>query len=219
MGPPGVGKGTQSKRLAEVFGFPHVSSGDLLREHLRIRTRIGCEAKDFMERGALVPDSLIGSIVIDRIASASCKTGFILDGFPRTCQQADALHSYLSELSADKTKTVCVSAVHLFVDHALLFRRLASRRVCPTCYSVYNINDRPPRVKGLCDLDSTALVTREDDRNEIVIWERIKLYEEQTLPILNYYSEKRILAEVNANYPADEVTPAILAAVRRCPQM
>ena len=171
-----------------------------------------------MERGALVPDSLIGSIVIDRIASESCKTGFILDGFPRTCQQAESLHSCLSELSADKTRTVSVSAVHLFVDHALLFRRLASRRVCPTCHSVYNINDRPPRVKGLCDLDSTALVIREDDRNEIVIWERIKLYEEQTLPILNYYSEKRILAEVNANYPAEEVTSAILAAVRRYQQ-
>lgn len=212
LGAPGSGKGTQAKRLVELLGVPHVSSGDLLREHVRAGSRLGFEAKTFMESGALVPDSVIARMVIDRIASASCNAGFILDGFPRTRPQAEALHSYLSE--TDETNKACVTAVHLRVDHALLFRRLARRRVCPTCHSVYNIDDQPVRMNGKCAVDGAALVARNDDRDEIVIWRRIKVFEPETLPIVNYYSEKKILAEIDANYAVHEVTSAILAAIR-----
>jgi adenylate kinase len=213
LGPPGSGKGTQAKRVAEFLGIPHVSSGDLLREHVRAGSRLGCEAKAFMESGALVPDSVIAHMVFDRIASPRCNAGFILDGFPRTRPQAEALHSYLSK--TEEANKACVTAVHLHVDHALLFRRLARRRVCPACHSVYNIDDQPARMNGKCALDGTALVARNDDRDEIVIWRRIKVYEQETLPIVNYYSEKKILAEINANYAVREVSSAILAAIRK----
>jgi len=212
LGPPGAGKGTQSKRLVEILGVPHVSSGDLLREHEWASSPIGLEAKAFMDRGALVPDPVIAHMVIDRIASPSCKAGFILDEFPRTRPQAEALHSHLSK--TDGATRACVTAVHLHVDHGLLFRRLARRRVCPACHSVYNIDDQPARANGTCDLDGTPLVTRNDDRDEIVIWRRIKHYEKETLPIVNYYSENKMLAEINANYAVDEVTSAILVAIR-----
>jgi adenylate kinase len=212
LGPPGAGKGTQSKRLVEVLGVPHVSSGDLLREHKWASSTLGLEAKAFMDRGTLVPDPVIANMVIDRIASPSCKAGFILDGFPRTRPQAEALHSHLSK--TDGANKACVTVVHLHVDHGLLFRRLARRRVCPSCHSVYNIDDQPARVNGTCGLDGTPLVTRNDDRDEIVIWRRIKHYEKETLPIVNYYSENKMLEEINANYAVDEVTSAILEAIR-----
>jgi len=213
LGPPGAGKGTQSKRLAEVLGIPQISSGDLLRGHVRGCTALGREAQEIMERGDLVPDLLISVMIAARVAQPDCARGFILDGFPRTRGQAEVLDSYLSALKTHQpTRILHVAVVRLLVGRSELSQRLTNRRTCPHCALVYNIQNRPPRLNGICDFDGFPLVTREDDREE-TIQQRLALYEQQTVPLAAHYSKNKTLVEINANCAVGEVTGKILTAL------
>jgi adenylate kinase len=214
LGPPGAGKGTQAQRIAEHYGIPQISTGDLLREHVKKATELGLLAKDFMARGELVPDELLYDIVADRLRDADCDPGFILDGFPRTAAQAGWLDAFLEHEFFDNTKRGrCLPIVILIdVDYNELLLRLTGRRVCPACGRIYNVHLQPPRVDELCDADGSKLVTRNDDREE-VIRERLRAYEQQTRPVADYYDHKARLVSVDGTLPRDQVSEQIFREI------
>jgi len=215
LGPPGAGKGTQAKRISELFGIPQVSTGDLLRQHVKDQTGLGLLAKDIMARGELVPDELLYDMVAQRLREADCERGFILDGFPRTAAQAGWLDAFLEREFFDKSKPgKCLPIViQIDVDYNELFRRLAGRRTCPACSRIYNVHLQPPRVDELCDVDGSKLVTRNDDREE-VIRERLHAYEQQTRPVADYYRDKGRLVSVDGSLPVDAVFDEISREIR-----
>src|SRR5208337_1732745 len=187
LGPPGAGKGTQSRQIVDRYGIPQVSTGDLLREHVGRGTALGLEAKAIMARGELVPDELMYGIVANRLRDADCRRGFVLDGFPRTAAQAGWLDAFLEKevfenSKNDKPEKCPPIVIQLLVDYNQLLLRIAGRRSCPTCGRLYNIHSQPPLVDELCDVDKSRLVIREDDREEIVS-ERLATYERQTKPV------------------------------------
>jgi len=193
FGSPGSGKGTQSRLLVQRFGIPQISTGDMLREHIRGGSGIGEKAQTSMKNGALVCDELVNKLVRERLQESDCDRGFILDGYPRTRDQA----VYLSGMMAELGLTPVV--IHLVVDYNIIIARLAGRRQCPRCGTLYNVLSKPPRTVGVCDLDGEALIIREDDREQ-VIRERLDAYENQTRPLIEYFREKgRTLHEVNAS--------------------
>jgi adenylate kinase len=207
LGPPGSGKGTQAKVLAGKYGAPHLSTGDMLREHVAKGTMLGLKAKPIMERGELVPDSLVLKMVAERIERPDCSHGFVFDGFPRTVAQA----KYLGEmLKYHGYKQPFV--LHLIIGHALLIRRLTGRRTCKVGGEIYNIYDRPPKVEGICDNDGGELIQRPDDREE-VIRQRLLAYEKQTSPLVNYYRRLGFLHEIDASKSVPEVEQEIMQAV------
>ena len=207
LGPPGSGKGTQAKVLAGKYGVPHLSTGDMLREHVAKGTMLGLKAKPIMERGELVPDSLVLKMVAERIERPDCSQGFVFDGFPRTVTQA----KYLGEmLKYHGFKQPFV--LHLIIGHALLIRRLTGRRTCKVGGEIYNIYDRPPKVEGICDNDGGELIQRPDDREE-VIRQRLLAYEKQTSPLVNYYRRLGFLHEIDASKSVPEVEQEIMQAV------
>ena len=207
LGPPGSGKGTQAKVLAAKYGVPHLSTGDMLREHVAKGTMLGLKAKPIMERGELVPDSLVLKMVAERIERPDCSQGFVFDGFPRTVAQA----KYLGEmLKYHGFKQPFV--LHLIIGHALLIRRLTGRRTCKVGGEIYNIYDRPPKVEGICDNDGGELIQRPDDREE-VIRQRLLAYEKQTSPLVNYYRRLGFLHEIDASKSVPEVEQEIMQAV------
>ena len=207
LGPPGSGKGTQAKVLAGKFSIPHLSTGDMLREHVANATPLGCKAKPIMERGELVPDSLVLKMVADRIDRADCRHGFVFDGFPRTVAQA----KYLGEmLKRQGFKQPFV--IHLVIGHTLLIRRLTGRRTCKVGGEIYNIYDRPPKVEGICDNDGGELIQRPDDREE-VIRQRLLAYDKQTSPLVQYYRRLGFLHEIDASKSVPEVEQEIVQAV------
>ena len=217
LGPPGAGKGTQAKQIVERYGIPQISTGDLLRDHVARGTTLGLEAKAVMTRGELVPDELMYGMVAQRLREPDCRRGFVLDGFPRTAAQAGWLDAFLEKEFFDKGQMRPPVVIRLVVDYTQLLLRLTGRRSCPTCGRLYNIHFQPPRVDELCDVDSSQLITRNDDRSE-VITERLAAYEKQTRPVLDYYQNQRRLVPVNADQTVDEVTAQVLGVIdsHRC---
>ena len=215
LGPPGAGKGTQAKRISQYCGIPQISTGDLLRQHVKDQTGLGLLAKDIMARGELVPDELLYDMVAQRLREADCERGFILDGFPRTAAQAGWLDAFLEREFFDKSpQGKCLPIViRIDVDYNDLLRRLTGRRTCPACGRIYNVHLQPPRADELCDVDGSKLVTRNDDR-EAVVRERLNVYEQQTRPVADYYRGKGRLVSVDGGLAVDQVFEQILREIR-----
>ena len=208
LGPPGAGKGTQAKELARIYHVPHLSTGDMLREHVSLGTPLGMEAKPIMARGDLVPDSLVLKMVRERIERLDCSHGFVFDGFPRTVAQAQ----YLSVLLRQNGYRPAL-VVHFALDPALVLRRITGRRMCKVGGEIYNIYERPTKVEGRCDNDGGELEQRPDDREEVV-GPRLQAYEKQTAPLVAYYRRLGRLHEVDASKSVDEVKQRVLEIVR-----
>jgi adenylate kinase len=214
LGAPGAGKGTQAKKIVEVFGIPQISTGDILRANVSQGTELGKQAKVIMERGELVPDQLVCDMVGQRLLEADCAPGFILDGFPRTVAQAEWLDGFLSGKAFEKQPSARLSpvVVEISVGYNQLLKRLTGRRTCPSCGRIYNIHFQPPRVPETCDADGAKLATRKDDTEE-VISERLKAYERQTLPLVEYYRAKGRLVVLDGDRDPATVTAETLKAV------
>jgi len=214
LGPPGAGKGTQSKRISEHYRIPQISTGDLLREHVKQETPLGVEARAIMARGELVPDHLVCDSVAWRLREPESQRGFILDGFPRTQKQAAWLDAFLKFEFFDngKWRAWLPIVIRIQVDYNKLLLRITGRRTCPACGRIYNVHSQPPLVDEICDVDGTKLVIREDDRDE-VIRERLDAYERQTKPVAEYYDGLSRLVSVNGDQPVDEVTACILKEI------
>lgn len=210
LGPPGAGKGTQSERVSKALCIPKISSGDILRQNIRQRTDLGSQAKELVERGTLIPDALMCEVILERIVKPDCLNGFVLDGFPRTRNQAEILDIRLMALCRQQgVRQIQSVVIQLVVNRLALLRRLADRRVCPTCGSVYNIHTQPPRTPGLCDLDGSALEVRDDDSEE-TIFNRLTTYEQETLGVAEHYSSYGRVLQVDGDRPADFVTAEVL---------
>ena len=207
LGPPGAGKGTQARMISEALKFPHISTGDMLRESLRNGTKLGKKAKAFMESGALVPDDLVDAMVVDRLAREDCSRGFILDGYPRTISQARFLES-LFEKNGTRTLSIGVE-----VGDNILIRRLSSRWTCPTCGKMFNAALEPGKAGGQCDECGTALVQRKDDTAEVIA-ERLQVYHTITQPLVRHYQEQGSYIAVNGDRPLEEVFGSIVGIIR-----
>jgi adenylate kinase len=207
LGPPGAGKGTQAKELARRYGVPHLSTGDMLRENIAKGTPLGTKAKPLMERGELVPDSLVLKMVAARIEQPDCSHGFVFDGFPRTVAQAQYLGEMLKQHGYRQPLVI-----HFAIDPGLLMRRITGRRMCKMGGEIYNIFDRPPKVPGKCDNDGGELEQRQDDREEVVA-PRLQAYQKQTAPLVAYYRRLGRLREVDAAKSVDEVARRVLEVV------
>ena len=217
LGPPGAGKGTQSKQIVDRYSVPQISTGDLLRDHVGRGTELGLEAKAIMARGELVPDELMYGIVAARLREADCQRGFVLDGFPRTAAQAGWLDAFLEKEVFDKRSEERSAkyppvVIQLLVDYTQLLLRLTGRRSCPTCGRLYNIHFQPPLVDELCDVDKSKLVIRNDDREEVISG-RLTAYETQTRLVADYYRAQRRLVAINADRPMEDVTAQIFGVI------
>lgn len=208
LGPPGVGKGTQAKLLIDRFGIPQISTGDILRAAVKELTPMGAKAKGYMDSGALVPDEVVIGIVEERLAQADCQKGFILDGFPRTVPQADALSQVLSGMGKSIDHVVSLS-----VNKGELLKRLTGRRACANCGAGYHVDFAPSKVAGVCDACSGQLVQREDDKEETIL-NRLAVYEAQTAPLIAYYQAVGLLRSIDGLGTVEGVQSDILAAIR-----
>ena len=213
LGAPGAGKGTQAKIIAQRYGIPQISTGDILRDNVARNTELGRQAKAVMERGELVSDQLVSGMVADRLAQKDCERGFILDGFPRTVAQAEWLGKYLDSRTFGGRKLPLVVVI-IQVGYNQLLQRLTGRRSCPACGRIYNVYSQPPRVDNVCDVEGASLIQRKDDKEE-VISERLEAYERQTLPLVDYYRRQGRLHEVNGGLLADQVTEQIFKLLER----
>ncbi|HEY9870498.1 MAG TPA: adenylate kinase [Candidatus Obscuribacterales bacterium] len=210
LGAPGAGKGTQCKRLARHLDLPHLSSGDLLREAVAGGTPAGKAAKSYMDKGVLVPDDVLIAMFRERLHAPECEKGFILDGFPRNVAQAKSLDTLLEELGRELTVVI-----NLQVDERIVLERITGRRVCSNkaCNAPYHIKFAPPRADGVCDLCGSPLLTRSDDRAEVVE-QRLKTYEEQTAPLIEYYDHRLLLRTVDGDGDPDEIFADILRTLK-----
>lgn len=207
LGPPGAGKGTQAQIIAEKYDLVHVSSGDLFRENLKQETELGKLAQSYMNRGELVPDDVTIAMVRDRLCQPDCSNGALLDGFPRTPAQAEALAKMLEEFDG------AVSLVpYIFVPEEILVERLSGRWTCRANGHIYHEKFNPPAVAGICDLDGSELYQRDDDKPETVK-NRIKVYQEQTAPLIAYYQQKGLLVNIDGTQPIETVTSDLLHAI------
>ena len=198
FGSPGSGKGTQSKLLSRALGIPQISTGDMLREHVRKGNAVGTAVEAKLKAGFLVKDEVVNALVEKRLAQSDAARGFILDGYPRTRAQAEWLCRMLAARGFHEV------VIHLVVDYNVIIARLSGRRQCPVCGTLYNVISKPPKLPGVCDLDGAKLIVREDDREE-VIRERLEAYEKQTRPLLDYFREKgKRLYEVDASHDSPE---------------
>jgi adenylate kinase len=205
LGPPGSGKGTQGERLQEDFHLPYYATGDLLRAAVAAETELGRAAKEYMDRGDLVPDDVVIGMIMERLESDEAEDGFILDGFPRTVPQARALDEEMEKL--DRRLTV---AIHIAVSDEEIVRRLSGRRISVKTGRVYHVEFDPPKREGVCDVDGSRLVQRDDDQPE-VIRRRLEQYREKTEPLVSYYEEQGILRTVNGARPPEDVSDTIRA--------
>jgi adenylate kinase len=214
LGSPGAGKGTQAKRIAERYGIPQISTGDLLRDNVQRGTPLGMQAKDVMARGELVPDELVYDMVAQRLRQVDCERGFILDGFPRTPAQAGWLDAFFENefFGVPQSGKCAPIVIRIDVDYNQLLHRLTGRRTCLANGHIYNVYLQPPRVADTCDLDGSRLVTRDDDRDE-VIRERLSAYEMQTKPVAEYYARQGRLVSINGDLPVDQVTEQIFLVI------
>ena len=204
LGAPGAGKGTQAKMIAEKYGVPHISTGDIFRANIKEGTELGMEAKKYMDQGQLVPDELTVRILLDRVAKDDCKNGYVLDGFPRTIPQAEVLDKALSEIN-DKIDY----AINVDVPDENIVNRMSGRRACLKCGATYHIEYAAPKTENVCDTCGEALVLRDDDKPETVS-KRLKVYHEQTQPLIDYYTEQGVLKTVDGTRSLDEVFQAIV---------
>jgi adenylate kinase len=207
LGPPASGKGTQAAQLREALNLPHIASGDLFRENLKNETELGLKAKAYMERGELVPDDVTIAMVMERLSRPDCADGALLDGFPRTIAQAEALDR---ELAAQGHKISLVP--YIAVPDEVLVERVAGRRICRTCGEAYHVRFNPPQQPGVCDQDGGELYQRDDDKPETVR-KRLEVYWEQTSPLIDYYRRKGVLVEINGDQSIEEVQAELRAAV------
>ncbi len=205
LGAPGAGKGTQAKRIAEKYGVPHISTGDIFRANIKNGTELGKEAKSYMDQGLLVPDELTVRLLLDRVAQEDCKNGYVLDGFPRTIPQAEVLDAELTKLG-EKVDY----AVNVDVPDENIINRMSGRRACLNCGATYHIVSIPPKKEGVCDTCGSELVLRDDDQPETVK-NRLKVYHDQTQPLIDYYQAKGVLRSVDGTLPMEEVFKAIVA--------
>ena len=205
LGAPGAGKGTQAKKIAEKYGIPHISTGDIFRANIKNQTELGMKAKAYMDQGALVPDELTLELIMDRFTNDDCKNGYVLDGFPRTIPQAEALTKAL----ADKQDAVDY-AINVDVPDEAIVTRMSGRRACLACGGTYHIKFNPTKVEGICDACGGELVLRNDDKPETV-QKRLDVYHEQTQPLIDYYQTQNILKEVDGTLPLEDVFGAIIA--------
>jgi adenylate kinase len=210
LGAPGSGKGTQAKELVKLWDIPQISTGDLLRFNVSQGTELGKKAREAMDRGELVPDSLVNEMVAVRLRERDTAAGYILDGFPRTLPQA----SWLDGRLAAQSEALHVVAVSIHVDYNQLLRRITGRRNCPVCQTIYNVHSKPPKVDGFCDLEGAALVQRADD-TEQVFAERMRAYSAQTAPVVEHYRALGRFAEVDGDRPIAEIAAGIVTAVER----
>lgn len=204
LGAPGAGKGTQAKQIADKYSIPHISTGDIFRANIKNGTELGKKAKQYMDQGALVPDELTCDLVMDRIQQDDCKNGFVLDGFPRTIPQAEALDAALEKINEKMDYAIDVD-----VPDENIVNRMSGRRACLNCGATYHLISIPPKVEGICDRCGSEIVLREDDKPETV-QKRLKVYHEQTQPLIDYYKKQGILKSVDGTQPMDEVFKAIV---------
>jgi adenylate kinase len=205
LGAPGAGKGTQAKMIAEKYSIPHVSTGDIFRANIKNGTELGKQAKEYMDAGKLVPDELTVKILLDRVAQDDCKDGYVLDGFPRTIPQAEVLEDALNKLG-DKIDY----AINVDVPDENIVRRMSGRRACLKCGATYHIEHIPPKQEGICDTCGSELVLRDDDKPETVL-NRLKVYHDQTQPLIDFYTERNVLKSVDGTRDMKEVFDAIIA--------
>ena len=203
LGAPGAGKGTQAKMIAEKYQVPHVSTGDIFRANIKNGTELGMEAKKYMDQGLLVPDELTCDLVMDRIQQDDCKNGFVLDGFPRTIPQAEALDAALTKIGEKMDYAIDVD-----VPDENIVNRMSGRRACLDCGATYHIVSLPPKTEGKCDHCGSDLVLREDDKPETV-QKRLTVYHDQTQPLIDYYKNQGILKSVDGTQPMEAVFTAI----------
>jgi adenylate kinase len=208
LGAPGAGKGTQAKMIAEKYGIPHISTGDIFRANIKNGTELGKEAKTYMDQGLLVPDELTVKILLDRVAQEDCKNGYVLDGFPRTIPQAEVLDKALSELG-DKIDY----AIDVDVPDENIVKRMGGRRACLSCGATYHIEHVPPKKEGICDNCGSKLVLRDDDKPETVK-NRLNVYHEQTQPLIEFYTKKGVLKTVDGTVDMQDVFKAIVSILK-----
>lgn len=209
LGPPGAGKGTQAKRVIEEFDIPHISTGDIFRKNIKEKTELGQKVEGLLAEGKLVPDELTIEIVWDRLDQEDCKNGFLLDGFPRTIPQAEALDEGLAKrgLKLDRV-------LNIDVDKDSLVKRLSGRRVCLNCGASYHIDNNPPKVEGICDVCQTPVIQREDDKEQTVL-DRIKVYDSQTKPLVDFYNKQDLVFTVDGTLPIDEITNKLVTELKK----
>ena len=199
MGRPGAGKGTQAANIKEYYKIPHISTGDMFRAAMKNETKLGLEAKSYMEKGALVPDEVTIGIVEERLLEDDCKNGFLLDGFPRTIAQAEALDAFLAKNGVKLDAVLDVN-----VPAEILVRRMVGRRVCKTCGATFHVEFNAPKVEGICDNCGAKLIQRPDDTEETAV-NRLAVYDQNTAPLLDFYAKKNLLKTVNGDQPLDKV--------------
>ena len=204
LGAPGAGKGTQAKRIAAKYGIPHISTGDIFRANIKNGTELGKKAQTYMDQGLLVPDELVCDLVVDRIQQSDCEKGYVLDGFPRTIPQAEALTAALEKLG-----TGIDYAINVEVPDANILNRMGGRRACLGCGATYHVEFNAPKQEGICDTCGAELVLRDDDKPETV-QKRLDVYHEQTQPLIDYYTKAGKLAEVDGTKDMDDVFAAIV---------
>ena len=208
LGPPNAGKGTQAQSLAETYQIPQISTGDIFRANIRQGTPLGKKAKNYLDQGQLVPDELVVEIVKDRLQQPDCQPGFLLDGFPRTVFQAEALETFLieHELTLDRV-------INIHVSRDVLIERAVGRRVCQKCGATYHVKFKPPAVDSICDVCGGDVIQRKDDQRETAE-KRIQVYEDETAPLIDYYSEKKLLVTIDGEQPIEQVTESIMQALK-----
>lgn len=204
LGAPGAGKGTQAKVIADKYGIPHISTGDIFRANIKNGTELGQKAKQYMDQGLLVPDELVVDLVADRLEKDDCKNGFVLDGFPRTIPQATALDAALEAMGS-----VIDYAVEIAVPDENIVRRMSGRRACVGCGATYHLVNIPPKVENTCDYCGASLILREDDHPDTVI-KRLEIYHEQTQPLIEYYSNRKVLVSVDGTMGIETITQVII---------
>lgn len=204
LGAPGAGKGTQAKKIAEKYSIPHISTGDIFRANIKEGTELGKKAKEYMDKGALVPDELVCDLVVDRISQEDAKNGYVLDGFPRTIPQAEALDAALTKIGEKVDYAIDVD-----VPDDNIINRMSGRRACVACGGTYHIEFNPTKAEGVCDACGGQLILRDDDQPETVK-KRLKVYHEQTQPLIEYYTKKDILKSVDGTQDMSKVFDSIV---------
>ena len=204
LGAPGAGKGTQAKKIAEKYSIPHISTGDIFRANIKNGTELGAKAKEYMDKGLLVPDELVCDLVVDRIQQADCEKGYILDGFPRTIPQAEALENALNAIEQKLDY-----AIDIDVPDENIINRMSGRRACVGCGATYHVLFNPTKVEGKCDVCGESLILRDDDKPETVK-KRLDVYHTQTQPLIDFYTERKVLVEVDGTQSMDKVFDDIM---------
>ncbi len=213
LGPPACGKGTQTNRLAEYLNFPHVDTGSLLRAEIKNETPDGVVAKSYIDKGQLVPADLVAKIIKNRLLQDDCRDGYILDGYPRSVEQADRLDVINNDINSKRDIDVSFKAIYFDIDTDVLVERIVNRRSCPVCGEIYNLASKAPQKDGICDKCGSALTQRKDDTREVA-QARFDTYNRETAPLIDYYKNKGVLVSIDANGTFDEVWERLLEVIK-----